>query len=143
MLLETKGVKRGSGKGNPKAQKSKADTVSALAKECGVDERTARRRMAMADAYDALPKKDQKAVDAGTSTLAKAEALRAYAQQAGESIDAQNDFGEIKIEITMDSQTSWLRLDSIPLTPHVEDLRRELAFRRREVEDMQRKLDQK
>ena len=49
-LLEAKGVKRGSGRHN-----EKTETVAVLAKSIGVDERTARHRVALADAYEKLP----------------------------------------------------------------------------------------
>ena len=49
-----------------------AATIAALAAETGVSERTARHRMAAADAYDRLPKAQQKAVDQGKATLAQA-----------------------------------------------------------------------
>ena len=52
-LLTERGVRRGSGKGDPHAKDHKADTVSALASEVGVDERTARRRLKAADEFAA------------------------------------------------------------------------------------------
>ena len=64
-LLKLNGVKTGSGKGSPHAKDSKEDTVSALAKECGVDPRTARRRRRLAKDYSALPAEEQALVDAG------------------------------------------------------------------------------
>ncbi len=54
-LLEAKGVKRGRGKGNPHASESKTATVAVLAEELGVPQRTAERRLRMADDFEELP----------------------------------------------------------------------------------------
>ena len=64
-LLKVRGVER---KPGPKD----ADTVSAIAKQVGVDPRTARRRVASADKYDKLPDNQKKAVDEGGTSTEKA-----------------------------------------------------------------------
>lgn len=69
-LLVEKGVKRGRGSN----QGELSDTVSECAATLGVDERTARRRMAAADKFNALPPEEQEAVRNHEKTLAKAAA---------------------------------------------------------------------
>jgi N6-adenosine-specific RNA methylase IME4/ParB-like chromosome segregation protein Spo0J len=66
MLLETKGVERGQGKRN---DKKTSETVSEVAGDLGVEERTARNRLRQADAFEALPTKQRKAVQAGEIAL--------------------------------------------------------------------------
>lgn len=58
-LLEVKGVGRGRGARN---DKTTSDNVSEVAQAQGVNERTARRRLRLADAFNALPGPEQKAV---------------------------------------------------------------------------------
>lgn len=84
LLLEVRGVKRGRGKGDPHAKESKTATVAVLAEETGVSERTARHRVAQADAYDALPAKQRKAVDDGKVTLAETTKANKQAKQKKE-----------------------------------------------------------
>lgn len=72
LLLEAKGVKRGKGGDRKSTATVAVDTVQQLSKETGVSERTARHRMAAADAYDKLPAKQKQAVDARKTTVAKA-----------------------------------------------------------------------
>lgn len=71
-LLVVKGVKRGSGARNDLATSA---TIAEVAKECGVSQRTAEYRLALADAYNALPKALRDKVDAGTITLKQARRL--------------------------------------------------------------------
>ena len=56
--LKVKGVRLGSGKGNPQAGKSKAATVAALAEQCGVSERTARSWVKAAREHETLPNRN-------------------------------------------------------------------------------------
>jgi AraC-like DNA-binding protein len=51
-LCELRGVKLGSGKGNPQATKRKEATLASLAQEVGVSERTAKRRLKAAREYN-------------------------------------------------------------------------------------------
>lgn len=60
-LLERRGVKRGSGARNDRT----SDTVSEVAEQLGVNERTMRRHLAAADAYDGLPEALKAEVDDG------------------------------------------------------------------------------
>ena len=69
MLCEERGVDiGGKGGGDPKDHPA---TVAGCAAEVGVSERTARPRTAQANAYEALPKKQQKVIDKGEITLSK------------------------------------------------------------------------
>lgn len=84
-LLERRGVRTGQGARNDKAT---SDTVSEVATELGVHERTARRRLKMAETFEALPERYQRAVmppDPGagppTSPMTLKEALRAYRKE--------------------------------------------------------------
>jgi len=72
-LLRQKGVRRGRG-GNrrPTATVAVGETVRRTAEQLGVPERTARRRLAQADAFDALPAKLQDAVRCDSKTIAQA-----------------------------------------------------------------------
>ncbi len=71
-LLEDKGVKRGQDSSAAKRHDSESETVSDLAASLGVDDRTARNRMNQADAFDALPKREQAAIRTGEKTLVQA-----------------------------------------------------------------------
>lgn len=77
--LAAKGVKRGSG--GDRTGKKQTVTVSVCAKECGVDDRTARRRLAQADQYEALPKPLKKQVDAKEVTLPQAARVQKEAKR--------------------------------------------------------------
>lgn len=66
-LCEERGAAIGS-KGGGDPDKHPA-TVAGCAEELGVPERTARHRVAQAEAYEALPQEQQGAVDDGTKTL--------------------------------------------------------------------------
>lgn len=68
-LLEAKGVGAKQGARNDIAT---SDTVSEVAAEVGVDDRTARRRMAVARKYESLPPKEKAKVDSGEKTVHKA-----------------------------------------------------------------------
>ena len=68
-LLEEKGVHAERG---PKPDGSISLTVSEIAAEVGVPASTARRRVAVAKKYDALPEKQKEAVDSGKKTVHKA-----------------------------------------------------------------------
>lgn len=65
MLLRERDVSEKPGPGD-------SATVALIAEELGVPRRTAFRRMAQADAYDALPEDKQQDVDSGKSTLKEA-----------------------------------------------------------------------
>ena len=67
-LLDARGVERGQGSSAAK-QHSESDTVSDSAQSLGVDERTARRRMAAHDVYESLPASEREAIDAGEKTV--------------------------------------------------------------------------
>jgi site-specific DNA-methyltransferase (adenine-specific) len=69
LLLEGRGVHTARG---PKPDEAISDTVSEIAAELGVHERTARRRLEKARAYEALPVSERLAVDEGTKTLPQA-----------------------------------------------------------------------
>ena len=68
LLLEGRGVKTGQGSSAAKRH-SQSDTVSEVAAELGVEERTARRRVRQADVYESLPAKARKAIERGEKTL--------------------------------------------------------------------------
>lgn len=69
-LLEVRGVKTTRG---PKHADGISDTVSEIASELGVEERTARRRLAQADAYEALPDEQQRQVANREATIRQAQ----------------------------------------------------------------------
>lgn len=71
-LLKIRGVERKAGRKAKNTNDGNADTVSGLASQLGVDERTARRRMAASEKYDALPKAAKKQVDAKEKTVTQA-----------------------------------------------------------------------
>ncbi len=66
LLCEERGADFG-GKGGRPTKENHA-TVAQLAEELGVPLRTSQHRVAQADAYEALPKKQQKAIDKGETT---------------------------------------------------------------------------
>ena len=68
-LLECRGIKRGQGARNDNGT---SDTVSEVAAEFGVNERTARRRLREADYYAALPQEKRCLVDQGRLDLSGA-----------------------------------------------------------------------
>ncbi|MFH1108725.1 MAG: MT-A70 family methyltransferase [Planctomycetota bacterium] len=74
-LLDERGVETRRG---PKGKDSNSDTVSEIAADLGVNERTARRRLAAAKAYETLPTDLQTAVASERTTLKQA--LRAAAR---------------------------------------------------------------
>lgn len=69
-LLELKGIPTGQGKVNQHTRASA--TVAEAAAELGVPERTARRRLELAGAYEALPAAEKEAVDSGEVSPASA-----------------------------------------------------------------------
>ncbi|MBN1443134.1 MAG: hypothetical protein JXA90_10505 [Planctomycetes bacterium] len=69
-LLELKGVKRGSGGDHKSKDRDQTDNVTVCSDQLGVDDRTARRRMAAHDAYEQLPEEAQAKVDAGEASPA-------------------------------------------------------------------------
>ncbi len=68
-LLEVKGVKRQRGGDRSKEQSA---TVALCAEQLGVPERTAKHRLALADAYEKLPEPQKQAVDEKEVTVAEA-----------------------------------------------------------------------
>jgi hypothetical protein len=70
LLLEERGIERGRGKVNQHTVASA--TVAEAASELGVPERTARHRLALADAYQALPESLRTEVDAGSKNVFQA-----------------------------------------------------------------------
>ena len=82
-LLENKGVKRGQGVRN---DKTTSDTVSEVASDLGVNERTAYRRMVAADEFNALPKPVQAEVAAQEKPL-----VVAVREQKREQAKAEHD----------------------------------------------------
>jgi hypothetical protein len=62
-LLALRGVKRGKGGDRKSTATVAVDSVAQVAAELGVSERTARHRVALADAYEALPLDLKRKVD--------------------------------------------------------------------------------
>lgn len=68
MLLELRGVKRGTGTRND----TTGATVAQVAEELGVPHRTAKKRLELADAYESLPTDEKEAVDRGEKSVSSA-----------------------------------------------------------------------
>jgi ParB-like chromosome segregation protein Spo0J len=91
LLLEERGVRTGKGGDRKSTDTVSVDTVSEIAAELGVNERTARRRVRAANDYESLPAKVRKKVDAGEITLreGKAEVKKAKKNAAREAAAAE------------------------------------------------------
>lgn len=72
LLLAVRGVRRGGGGDHKSQDRDQSATIALCSEEVGVPERTAKHRLAMADAYEALPKKERDAVDTDKKTLKEA-----------------------------------------------------------------------
>lgn len=66
---EERGARTGEGGDRKSPAMAAGDTISALAEEIGVPERTARSRMKAGEQYEALPAQERKAVDKGEKTI--------------------------------------------------------------------------
>jgi ParB-like chromosome segregation protein Spo0J len=80
-LCQVRGVSLGTKGGRPKKDENR-DTVTQFSKELGVTPRTAQRRVALADAYEALPAGEKDQVDAGQRSVRKAKTDAADAEGA-------------------------------------------------------------
>lgn len=83
MLCAERGIEFGQASSAAKQHGTESATIADLAQELGVAERTARHRVAQANAYEALPKAQRKAVDSGEKTLKQATAEHKQSRRPG------------------------------------------------------------
>ena len=105
LLLEVKGVKTGQGSSAAKQHHSESATIADSAKELGVSDRTARHRLAQADAYEKLSEKEKESVDRGEKSVAQAKREQRKERNRQKEIEARAVISQDRPWVIVDNQS--------------------------------------